>query len=150
MILHWNHKEFHVERPEWIMALYFQLTETWLIEKLTKIEVKEIAEENLLAHSKLFINKVNDLVNKRVKGDIVPLEKGENTHTFTQDTYENKWTPYCAWLAAGGVIEVIDAVYSGFIQNGFCIVWPPGHHAHGSMASGFCFFNNVANGAKYA
>ena len=67
-----------------------------MIEKLTKIEVKEIAEENLLAHSKLFINKVNDLVNKRVKGDIVPLEKGENTHTFTQDTYENKWTPYCA------------------------------------------------------
>lgn len=53
-------------------------------------------------------------------------------------------------MAAGGVIEVIDAVYLGMIQNGFCIVWPPGHHAHSSMASGFCFYNNVANGAKYA
>ena len=114
MILHKNHKEFHVERPERIMALYFRLTETNLIDKLTKIEVKEITEENILVHSKLYLNKINDLVNRRHKGEVLPLEKGENTFSFNS-TYENKWTPYCARLAAGGVIEVIDAVYSNLI-----------------------------------
>lgn len=73
MVLHRSHKDYHVERPERIMALYFRLTETKLIDKLTKIEVKEIQEENLLVHSKLFINKVNDLINRRHKGDVIPL-----------------------------------------------------------------------------
>lgn len=83
MVLHWSHHEFHVERPERILALYFRLTETKLIDKLTKVEVKEIQDENLLVHSKLFINKVNDLVNRWHKGEVIPLEKGINTNTFT-------------------------------------------------------------------
>jgi histone deacetylase 6 len=119
---------------------------------LTKIEVQEIKDEDILVHSKLFINKINDLVNDRsIKGeDVTPLKKGKNTFSFTSDTYENKWTSYCARLAAGGVVEVIDAVFNKVIEKGFCIVRPPGHHAHSSMASGFCFMNNAANGAKYA
>jgi len=55
------------------MALYFRLTETNLIDKLTKIEVKEISEENILVHSKLYLNKINDLVNRRTKGEVIPL-----------------------------------------------------------------------------
>jgi len=42
MVLHRSHKDFHVERPERILALYFRLTETKLIDKLTKVDVKEI------------------------------------------------------------------------------------------------------------
>lgn len=65
---------------------------------MTKIEVQEISDENILVHSKLFINKINDLVNDRsLKGEeVVPLKKGKNTFSFTSDTYENKWTSYCA------------------------------------------------------
>jgi len=151
MVLHKSHKEFHVERPERILCLYFRLAETGLLEKLTKVEIQEISDENLIVHTRLFINKVNDLVNDHSNHkEVVPLAKGKNTFTFTNDTYENKWTPYCARLAAGGVVEVLDAMYNGVIDRGFCIVRPPGHHSHSSMASGFCFYNNVANGAKYA
>ncbi len=79
-----------------------------------------------------------------------PLAKGKNTYSFTQDTYENKWTPYCARLSAGGTLGLLDAIRDEEVKRGFAIVRPPGHHAHSSMASGFCFFNNVAVAARYA
>jgi acetoin utilization deacetylase AcuC-like enzyme len=62
-----------------------------------------------------------------------------------------------AICAVGGVLAAIDAVCRGEIINAFCAVRPPGHHAHNDVnkegrgqGEGFCFFNNVAIGARYA
>jgi acetoin utilization deacetylase AcuC-like enzyme len=55
-----------------------------------------------------------------------------------------------ALRAAGAVLAATDAVMAGEMQNAFCAVRPPGHHACRSQAMGFCFFNNVAVAAKYA
>ena len=44
----------------------------------------------------------------------------------------------------------IDAVMNGRVENAFCAVRPPGHHAGKDSAMGFCFINNVAVGAAYA
>jgi acetoin utilization deacetylase AcuC-like enzyme len=41
-------------------------------------------------------------------------------------------------------------VLAGELENAFCAVRPPGHHACRDKAMGFCFFNNVAIAAKYA
>jgi acetoin utilization deacetylase AcuC-like enzyme len=41
-------------------------------------------------------------------------------------------------------------VLAGDLENAFCAVRPPGHHACRDKAMGFCFFNNVAIAAKYA
>ncbi|MFZ5451331.1 MAG: histone deacetylase [Thermodesulfobacteriota bacterium] len=54
-----------------------------------------------------------------------------------------------ALLAAGGVLAAADAVMAGEVDNAFCAVRPPGHHAEYNRALGFCFFNNVALGAVY-
>ncbi|UCG33397.1 MAG: histone deacetylase [Phycisphaerales bacterium] len=54
-----------------------------------------------------------------------------------------------ALLAAGAVLGAVDAVMSGEIDNGFCAVRPPGHHAEANRAMGFCFFNNIAVAARY-
>ncbi len=54
-----------------------------------------------------------------------------------------------ALVAAGGVLEAVDAVVRGDISNAFCAVRPPGHHSMPDRAMGFCLFNNVAVGAKY-
>ena len=53
-------------------------------------------------------------------------------------------------LASGGVLTAIDTVMSSQASNAFVIVRPPGHHATAEKAMGFCLFNNVAVGARYA
>jgi acetoin utilization deacetylase AcuC-like enzyme len=55
-----------------------------------------------------------------------------------------------ALLAAGAVLQAIDAVMADTFSSAFCAVRPPGHHAETSTAMGFCLFNNVAIGARYA
>ena len=52
--------------------------------------------------------------------------------------------------AAGAALAATDAVMAGELENAFCAVRPPGHHACRDRAMGFCFFNNVAIAAKYA
>jgi len=54
-----------------------------------------------------------------------------------------------ALLAVGGVLEAARQVLCGEIDNAFCAIRPPGHHAEINRAMGFCFFNNVAIAARY-
>jgi acetoin utilization deacetylase AcuC-like enzyme len=48
------------------------------------------------------------------------------------------------------VLAGVDAVISGVLNNVFCAVRPPGHHAESDTVMGFCLFNNVAVAARYA
>ena len=59
------------------------------------------------------------------------------------DTYDT------AILAVGGVLEAVRMLMAGEIDNGFCAVRPPGHHAEVDQAMGFCYFNNIAIAARY-
>lgn len=52
--------------------------------------------------------------------------------------------------AAGAAIKAVDKVMVGTVQNAFCAVRPPGHHAGRRSAGGFCIFNNVACAAAHA
>jgi acetoin utilization deacetylase AcuC-like enzyme len=54
-----------------------------------------------------------------------------------------------ALLAVGGVINAAERVITGKLDNVFCAVRPPGHHAEYDQAMGFCYFNNVAIAARY-
>jgi acetoin utilization deacetylase AcuC-like enzyme/formylglycine-generating enzyme required for sulfatase activity len=55
-----------------------------------------------------------------------------------------------AVMAAGGVLTAVDAIMKKEAVNAFCAVRPPGHHAMEDRAMGFCIFNNVAIGTRYA
>jgi acetoin utilization deacetylase AcuC-like enzyme len=54
-----------------------------------------------------------------------------------------------ALRAAGGLVEAVDNISRGELQNAFCAVRPPGHHATPDRAMGFCLFNNVAIAAEW-
>ncbi|MDX1304521.1 histone deacetylase family protein [Photobacterium sp.] len=66
------------------------------------------------------------------------------------DTALNSHTMHAARLAAGAVAMATEMVLGGEINNAFCAVRPPGHHAERSIAMGFCFFNNIALGVEQA
>ena len=55
-----------------------------------------------------------------------------------------------ALRAAGAAVYAVDQVMLGAVDNAFCAVRPPGHHAEPSRAMGFCLFNNVAVAALHA
>jgi acetoin utilization deacetylase AcuC-like enzyme len=72
------------------------------------------------------------------------------TGFFDSDTFISDNSLEAARFAAGAVIEAVDRCKKGEIERAFCAVRPPGHHAEADRAMGFCIFNNIAVGARYA
>jgi len=66
------------------------------------------------------------------------------------DTVLSPGSPEAALRAAGAGVAAVEAVMHGEADVGFCAVRPPGHHATGETAMGFCLFNNIAVAAAHA
>ncbi|HEY45301.1 MAG: hypothetical protein AMJ88_04590 [Anaerolineae bacterium SM23_ 63] len=65
------------------------------------------------------------------------------------DTYVTTASYQAALEAAGGAIEVVQAVIEGQARSGFALIRPPGHHTSATRPSGFCLLNNIAIAARY-
>jgi hypothetical protein len=66
------------------------------------------------------------------------------------DCYLGPATYSCAAAASGAAVDVSVAVVRGLAPSGAAIIRPPGHHAEGGLAMGFCYFNNAAVAARAA
>jgi acetoin utilization deacetylase AcuC-like enzyme len=66
------------------------------------------------------------------------------------DTAMNPHTLEAAWRAAGAAVLATDLVLAGTVENAFCALRPPGHHAEARRAMGFCFLNNIAIAVAHA
>jgi acetoin utilization deacetylase AcuC-like enzyme len=66
------------------------------------------------------------------------------------DTVASPGSYEAALHGAGAVCSLAASVLEGSASTGFCAMRPPGHHAETATAMGFCLFNSVAVGARYA
>jgi len=100
-----------------------------------------------LAHSRMYVASVRGLTDA-LRDDVLA---GGPTHAQVDpDTSMNVHTWDASLRAAGAAMAATDAVMAGDLENAFCSVRPPGHHACKSEGMGFCIFNNVAVAARYA
>ena len=66
------------------------------------------------------------------------------------DTYVTRASYDAARMSAGGVIQLLEAIFDGRVSSGFALVRPPGHHTTQNRAMGFCLLNNIAIAARHA
>ena len=83
-------------------------------------------------HSRFYLDQIRAHSNSR------------DPFSYDRDTYIMSETLECARLAAGGCLQMAEAIMSGAIDRGFSLVRPPGHHAEPGRGMGFCVLNNVA------
>lgn len=128
----------HPERAERLIRILKVLQEDGIYERLVQIAPRPATVDEIgLVHTPAHIAKVRAFA-----------ERGGGI--FTEDTVGSAKTYQAALLAAGGLLAAIDAVMAKEIENTFALVRPPGHHATPAAGMGFCFFNNIAIGARYA
>jgi acetoin utilization deacetylase AcuC-like enzyme len=79
-----------------------------------------------------------------------PMSRHSGYYPLDADTSLNAYSWQAALRAAGAAVAATDAVIAGELDNAFCAIRPPGHHARPSAPMGFCLFNNVAIAARHA
>lgn len=129
----------HPESPHRLKAIMSRLEQN-LLNQLKVIHPgdPDIAWLNLV-HESQYIEKVR-----------VASESGAASVDAFMDNPISRESYSVASLAAAGTVKAVDAIYSGIVSNAMVLTRPPGHHAEISQAMGFCLFNNVAIGARYA
>ncbi len=131
----WAHPE-HVGR---LRAITRALrNEPTLFESVAHLEGRHATRDELaLAHDPAYVEMVKRLAT-------------EGGGALDNDTVVSEGSWAAATASAGCVLDAVDRAISGLNVRSFCAVRPPGHHALGDRAMGFCLFGNVALAALYA
>jgi acetoin utilization deacetylase AcuC-like enzyme len=140
--------EGHPECPQRLDAIDDRLLISGVGDALDRREAPPAAIADIeLAHGRMHVASLRGLTDG-LREDIAA--GGPQHAQIDPDTCINVHTWDAALRSAGAALAATDAVMAGEMENAFCAVRPPGHHACRDKAMGFCFFNNVAIAARYA
>ncbi len=126
------------ENPDRLRSLYRILREPRYLERIVSVRAREaglpLVEK---VHSPFYLDQLRS---HSVRG---------NPFAYDKDTYLMEESLPTALLAAGGCLELVDAIMAGTVDYGFALIRPPGHHASAGRGMGFCILNNVALAARH-
>jgi acetoin utilization deacetylase AcuC-like enzyme len=129
----------HPECPERIQAIEDQLIQSRLDGHLKRIDPPMATEA--------------DITRVHSEDHLAFIKSKAPTSGYAMidgDTIMNSSTWNVSLRAAGAAIAAVDAVMKGEVNNAFCAVRPPGHHAEPHRSMGFCVFNTIAIATRYA
>ncbi len=130
---------YHPESPQRLRAIDDRLIAAGLMDHLRHYKAPAASDEQITrVHTPAYLQELCDLAPQH--GQVV----------LDPDTSMNPHSMSAALHAAGALILATDLVMAGTVENAFCAVRPPGHHAEPDRAMGFCLFNNIAIGVAHA
>ncbi|QQE11018.1 histone deacetylase [Planctomycetota bacterium] len=128
----------HPERPDRLRAIIEKLQQNHLIDQLIRIEPEKISLDRVLRlHDREYIERLQQscMDGKRF------IDSDDSA--ICEQSFD------IALLAAGSILAAVDAIMNDTIDQAFCAVRPPGHHAEHDQSLGFCLLNNIALAADY-
>ncbi len=129
----------HPETASRLSAIEDRLIASGLFDLVRHVDAPAVTEEQLRrVHSARHLKTIRAMLPQQGYSRLDP------------DTVISPETLPAARRAAGAVVAAVDLLVSGAINNAFCCVRPPGHHAERERAMGFCLYNNIAVGAAHA
>jgi acetoin utilization deacetylase AcuC-like enzyme len=128
----------HPERAQRLSAIMAALSEHGIYEALDLRSPREATVDEIeLVHPRGYIEGVERL--SRSGGGYLDMDTAVSDRTFD-----------AALKAAGANLDAVDGLMRGDLDNAFCLVRPPGHHALPAKGMGFCIFDNLAIACRYA
>ncbi len=129
----------HPESPARIEAIKNAVLASDLKQTLTFATAPRASKEALLrVHSQTYVDYIFGIA---PKAGLVRLDA---------DTAMGPMSLEATLHATGAVLHATDLVMQKQVDNAFCCVRPPGHHAGRANSAGFCIFNHIAAGVAYA
>jgi acetoin utilization deacetylase AcuC-like enzyme len=127
----------HPERPERLVAARRAARSVAARAGSLEISPRPASDDELgRVHTARYLESLG-----RAAGSFVQLD---------EDTYSAPRSVEAARSAAGGAVELVDALVARRALRGVALLRPPGHHARPDRAMGFCLLNNVAVAAAHA